>query len=43
LSLPTVVDVAGAVDVIPPTMDDVERQGLERSAEVLKKAIASLG
>ena len=42
LSLPTVVDVAGAVDVIPPKMDDGERQGLERSADVLRKAIASL-
>jgi L-lactate dehydrogenase len=42
LSLPTVVDVAGAVDVIPPKMDDAERQGLERSAEVLRKAVQSL-
>src|SRR5829696_2602640 len=42
LSLPTVVDIAGAVDVIPPKMDDDERQGLERSAEVLRKAIESL-
>jgi len=39
LSLPTVVDVAGAVDVIPAKMDDAERQGLERSADVLRKAI----
>ena len=42
LSLPTVVDVGGAVDVIPPKMDDGERQGLERSASVLRKAIDSL-
>jgi len=42
LSLPTVVDVEGAVDVIPPKMDDAERQGLERSADVLRKAIESL-
>ena len=42
LSLPTVVDVAGAVDVIAPKMDDAERQGLERSADVLRNAIASL-
>lgn len=42
LSLPTVVDVGGAVDVVPPTMDDGERAALERSAEVLRKAIASL-
>jgi L-lactate dehydrogenase len=42
LSLPTVVDVEGAVDVIPPKMDDGERQGLERSADVLRQAIESL-
>jgi L-lactate dehydrogenase len=42
LSLPTVVDVGGAVDVIPPTMDDVEGRALEHSAEVLRTAIASL-
>jgi L-lactate dehydrogenase len=42
LSLPTVVDTDGAVDVIPVKLDDAERQGLERSADVLKKAIASL-
>ena len=43
LSLPTVVDVAGAVDVIAPKMEDAERRGLEHSADVLRKAIASLG
>jgi L-lactate dehydrogenase len=43
LSLPTVVDVAGAVEVIPVTMDAGEREALERSAGVLKQAIASLG
>jgi L-lactate dehydrogenase len=42
LSLPTVVDVGGAVDVIPVKLDDVERQGLDHSADVLRKAIASL-
>ena len=42
LSLPTVVDVEGAVEVIPPKMDDAERQGLEHSADVLRKAIESL-
>jgi L-lactate dehydrogenase len=42
LSLPTVVDVAGAVDVLSPRMDDAEREGLEHSADVLRKAIASL-
>ncbi|MFL5618652.1 MAG: L-lactate dehydrogenase [Gemmatimonadaceae bacterium] len=42
LSLPTVVDVGGAVDVIRAKLDDVERQGLDRSADVLRNAIASL-
>jgi L-lactate dehydrogenase len=42
LSLPTVVDVGGAVDVIPARLDEVERQGLDRSADVLRQAIASL-
>ena len=42
LSLPTVVDVAGAVDVLSPRMDDAEREGLERSAAVLREAIASI-
>jgi L-lactate dehydrogenase len=43
LSLPTVVDVAGAVDVLPCKLDDAERGALDRSADVLRKAIASLG
>jgi L-lactate dehydrogenase len=43
LSLPTVVDLAGAVNVVPPTMDAGERDALARSAEVLRNAIASLG
>jgi len=42
LSLPTVVDVDGAVDVLPAKLDDVERGALDHSAEVLRKAIASL-
>jgi L-lactate dehydrogenase len=42
LSLPTVVDVDGAVEVIPPKMDAGEREALERSADVLRKAIAGL-
>jgi len=42
LSLPTVVDVGGAVDVVPPMMDDGERAALEKSADVLRTAIASL-
>ena len=43
LSLPTVVDVAGAVDVLPAKLDDAERRALDRSADVLRQAIASLG
>ena len=43
LSLPTVVDVGGAVEVIPVTMDAGEREALERSAGVLRQAISSLG
>ena len=42
LSLPTVVDVDGAVDVIPPKMDAGEREALERSAGVLRNAVGSL-
>ena len=42
LSLPTVVDVAGAVEVIAPKLDETERSGLEHSADVLRKAIASI-
>jgi L-lactate dehydrogenase len=43
LSLPTIVDVRGAVDVIPVRMDAGEREALDRSADVLERAIASLG
>jgi L-lactate dehydrogenase len=42
LSLPTVVDTDGAVDVIPVKLDAAEHEGLQRSADVLTKAIASL-
>jgi L-lactate dehydrogenase len=42
LSLPTVVDADGAVDVIPVKLDAAEREGLDRSAGVLRKAIESL-
>jgi L-lactate dehydrogenase len=42
LSQPTVVDTDGAVDVIPVKLDAAEHEGLQRSADVLKKAIASL-
>jgi L-lactate dehydrogenase len=42
LSLPTIVDVDGAVEVVPPQMNEGERAGLERSADVLRKAIESI-
>ena len=38
ISLPTIVGPEGAVEVIEPDMDAAEREGLERSAEVLRKA-----
>ena len=41
LSLPTVMDRTGAVEVVPPDMDDEERAALEHSASVLREAIAS--
>ncbi len=43
LSLPTIVGTDGATEIVVPEMDDAERQGLERSADVLRKALASLG
>lgn len=42
LSLPAVVDLAGAVQVIEPEVDDAERAALLRSADVLSRAYASL-
>ncbi len=42
LSLPTVVSAAGAVQVLEPALDAAERAALERSAEVLRAAIASV-
>jgi L-lactate dehydrogenase len=42
LSLPCIVSSAGAVEVLEPEMDDVEREGLMRSAQVLRAAHASL-
>ena len=42
LSLPTVVGRDGATQVIAPAMDSGERVALERSAEVLRTALASL-
>lgn len=43
LSLPTIVGTDGATDVVVPEMDQQEREALERSADVLRKALASLG
>ena len=42
LSLPTVVDARGATAVIAPELDDAERAALEQSADVLRKALASI-
>ena len=42
LSLPAVVGAEGACEVIAPVLDDAERDGLNRSALVLRKALASL-
>lgn len=42
LSLPTVVGTNGAVEVLEPDVDARERAALERSAETLRKARASI-
>lgn len=42
LSLPSVVGADGATDVLEPEMDDVERDALMRSAEVLRSARQSV-
>jgi L-lactate dehydrogenase len=42
ISLPAVVDSQGATDVIEPEFDDDEREAFDRSAEVLRNAIASV-
>lgn len=42
LSLPAVLTRAGATKVVAPVLDDEERAALSRSAEVLRKAAASL-
>jgi L-lactate dehydrogenase len=42
LSLPAVVGADGATRVIEPEMDAAERAGLEHSADVLRRALASL-
>jgi L-lactate dehydrogenase len=40
LSLPAVVGADGATEVVVPAMTDEEREGVERSAAVLRRAIA---
>ena len=42
LSLPAVVGMSGAEEVIEPELDDSERKALGESAEVLRQAIASI-
>jgi L-lactate dehydrogenase len=42
LSLPSIVGRSGVIEVLEPDMSDEERQGLEKSAESLKAALASL-
>lgn len=43
LSLPAVVDVGGAVEIVPVELATEERTALERSADVLRRAVGSLG
>ncbi len=42
LSLPTVIGRDGALDVMAPSLDDIEAEALARSAEVLRAARASI-
>ena len=42
LSLPSVVGRRGVIEVLEPEMSDEERQGLEKSAQTLRAALASL-
>jgi malate/lactate dehydrogenase len=42
LSLPAIVGVSGATQVVEPELSREERNGLEHSAAVLRQAIASL-
>jgi L-lactate dehydrogenase len=42
LSLPSVVGAEGVVQVLEPEMSESEQQGIERSAEVLRKALKHL-
>jgi L-lactate dehydrogenase len=43
LALPHLVGGKGALTTIPLVLDDAERQGLRRSADILREAIESLG
>lgn len=43
LSLPTVVGSEGAMQVVVPELSDHERAALDRSADVLRRALASVG
>lgn len=42
LSLPAVVGMSGAAEVIEPQLDDSERTALQKSASVLREAIATI-
>ena len=42
LSLPSVVGRRGVIEVLEPEMSDEERKGLEKSAQTLRAALASL-
>lgn len=42
ISLPTIVGSEGATEVVEPAMDTVEREALERSAEVLRQAYEAM-
>jgi L-lactate dehydrogenase len=42
LSLPTIVGIDGAVEVIEPEMSTEERKGLQHSSEVLRRAAAEI-
>ena len=41
LSLPAIVGIQGAAEVLAPEVSADERQGLEHSADVLRRAAAS--
>jgi malate/lactate dehydrogenase len=43
LSLPAIVGAAGAAEVLDAAMDEAERAALDRSASVLKTALADAG